>query len=79
MSALPELAAHVGMAKACDRLGLSRATVHRQCQVKAPTPTARRRPPLQLSAAEQAEVLAELMYLRFGRSDAAPGLRDPAR
>lgn len=70
MSALPELAAEVGITRACDRLGLSRATLHRQGRVKPPKPTTKRRPPLQLCEAEQSAVLGELMSPRF--ADLAP-------
>lgn len=64
MSALPELATKVGLARACDRLGLSRATVHRQGRPKA-AGAVQRTPPLKLSEAERRVVLGELMSPRF--------------
>ena len=69
MSALPELALQIGMAKACRGLGLSRATQHRRLQPKVRS-LAKRIPPLKLGVAEQAIVLAELMSPRF--VDSAP-------
>ena len=64
MSALPELASQIGMAKACGGLGLSRATFYRQRQSRVRA-IATRTPPLKLSAAEQAAVVGELMSERF--------------
>ena len=64
MTALPALAAWVGVAQACTSLRLSRATVYRQRRLKASAPVART-PPLKLDAIEQAMVLDELMSPRF--------------
>ena len=69
MSALPELASQIGVAKACSGLGLSRATRHRRLKPKA-RGIATRTPPLKLSVAEQAVVVGELMSPRF--VDSAP-------
>ena len=64
MSMLSALSAQVGVARACAHLGLSRATLYRQRQPKAPVVVART-PPLKLDAAEQSAVLDELMSARF--------------
>lgn len=64
MSALPGLAATVGLGRACAALGLSRATQHRKRQPRVPV-AAVRTPPLQLDDAEQAAVIGELMSPRF--------------
>jgi len=65
MSALPELAATVGWARACDGLGLSRASVHRQRRPKLLAGGGRRTPPLKLREEERNAVLGELMSPRF--------------
>jgi putative transposase len=64
VTALPALAATVGMAQACASLGLSRATMYRQRRPKVRA-TVTRTPPLKLDVAEQAAVLDELMSSRF--------------
>jgi len=64
MNALPDLARVAGTARACRGLGLARATVYRQRRARTPVANART-PPLKLTAAEQALVLAELMSPRF--------------
>ena len=69
MSALPDLALQIGMAKACHGLGLSRATQHRRLKPKG-RGIATRTPPLKLSVTEQAVVVGELMSPRF--VDSAP-------
>ena len=69
MSALPELASQIGIAKACGGLGLSRATRHRHLQPRV-RGLATRRPPLKLSVDEQTIVVSELMSPRF--VDSAP-------
>jgi len=64
MSALPQLADLTGTARACEALGLSRATVYRKRHPKRPI-LAARIPPLKLDETEQAVVLGELMSSRF--------------
>ncbi len=64
MSALPQLADLAGTARACEGLGLSRATVYRKRRTKPPILGARV-PPLKLDESEQAAVLGELMSPRF--------------
>ena len=64
MSALLALTAVVGSAKACNGLGLSRATVARQRRPKV-LGTATRVPPLKLSDGERQVVLDELTSERF--------------
>ena len=64
MSALPQLAELTSTSRACDALGLSRATVYRKRRPKPPILTARI-PPLKLNETEQTAVLGELMSPRF--------------
>ena len=64
MSALPQLALQIGMAKACGGLELSRATHYRQLRPRVRA-VATRTPPLKLSESEQVVVVGELMSERF--------------
>jgi transposase InsO family protein len=64
MTALPELASRVGLARACDGLGLSRATIARKDR-RGGLGGNRRPPPLKLSDGERQDVLVELTSERF--------------
>jgi putative transposase len=64
MSVLPALAAVVGQSRACEGLGLSRATMARRGRTAAPA-AGRRSSPLRLSDEERSAVLAELTCERF--------------
>lgn len=65
MQAVEQLAPQVGIAAACEALGVSRASFYRQQQPRSIEPKPRPRPTRSLSQAEQQKVLEVLHSERF--------------
>ena len=70
MSTVEQFAERVGVRRACDTLGLSRASFYRERRASRGTPAPRPRPPLALSAEERDHALAVMHSERF--VDTAP-------
>lgn len=65
MSAAEQLGRRVGIRRACESLGVSRASVYRRRCPAVPLPPPRPRPPLALTREERERVMSELHSERF--------------